>query len=62
MRVDVLCFGISVKDKFILVVLGIPQVGSLIYTSEYEKSGRTSLFSKFSYVYIFWILITNGEG
>ena len=39
-------------DKFILV-LGSPQVGSLISSREYEKSGGTTLFYKFIFVCIF---------
>ena len=51
----------SVKDKFFLV-LGSPHVGSLIGRRQYEKSGMTRIFSKFNFVCIFWILITNGGG
>ena len=48
-------------DKFILV-LGGPQVGSLRSSREYEKSGKTPLFSKLNYVCISLILIANGGG
>ena len=41
--VDVLSFGRSVRAKFILV-LESPQVGSLISSQEYTKSGRSPLF------------------
>ena len=46
-------FGTSVSDKFILV-LGSPQIGSLICNGECEKSGRAPSYFKFYFVRIFW--------
>ena len=53
--------GRSTRDKFIHVS-GSPLIGSLITSREYEKSARTPFFSKFNFVFIYWILIANGEG
>ena len=46
-------------DNFILV-LGSPQVVSLISRRDYAKSGRIQLISKLIFVCIFWILAANG--
>ena len=51
-RVGVLSFERSVRDTFVLV-FGILQVGSLTSSREHEKSGRTCLFSKFSFAFFF---------
>ena len=45
-------FGILFRDKFNLV-LGNLKVGSFISSREYDKSGRTRLFSKFNFVCLF---------
>ena len=52
--IGVLYFGRSVRDKF-TPVLGSLQVHSLFSSREYQKSGRTHLFSKFDFVCIFFL-------
>ena len=54
-------FERSVRDKFI-IVFGSPQLGSFNFSREYEKLGRTPLFSEFHFVCNFWTPIANVGG
>ena len=55
-----MCFHPVNSFSMLLWVVGSPQVGSSISSRKYEKSGRTCLVSKFSFVCFFFILIANG--